>query len=101
MENRNGSFSENKEQPFFVRGKEDLQKLGQWLGQKNYNCGGYICDDKKGNPMYNIGYLRNPDEERGIADKRGLIIAIDRDSCDDIEDLIAENMKKERVLRTR
>lgn len=101
MENRNGSFSENKEQPFFVRGKEDLQKLSEWLNKKNYNCGGYITDDKKGNPMYNIGYVHNPDDERARADKRGLIIVIDADQCESVEQLINAHLKKERVLRTR
>lgn len=78
----------HEEQPFFVRRRGDLAKLETWLGPRQFNCGGYFRDDRKGNPMVTIGYDTDPDNDWKLPEKRGLIIITDHSLRDAVEAMV-------------
>lgn len=81
------------DRPFFLRKREHLRALEKWLKDRTFNVGGYIKDDKNGNPMVSIGYDAHPDNDWKFPDKRGLIVVIDRQLLPDVEAMV-QRLKK-------
>lgn len=83
-----------EEPPFFLRSKGELPKLTAWLRGHDFNCGGYIRDDKRGNPMVSIGWDSRPDSDWHLPDKRGLIVVCDRSLLDEVKEMVQRMARK-------
>lgn len=87
-------MQEKRDDVFFCKTQNDLKFLDKWLQPREYNSGGEFKQDKKGNPMFQIGYDKYPEDKGNWPEKRGLIVVTDHSLCEQVDDLIVKNFKE-------